>query len=264
MINEFAPGIERNEEGWVLFSTSDQELRKQFFTAEVMKHPAKANLFMVRAVYQHVSKPGETVMDITAGTGSLMLAALEDEPRRVVLIEMSPEYAMLIIESATMNKLQGDISRFMLLEGDCRSFLPVPVDHIIFSPPYAGAFNAGGGIINREARLARSIEEYRNDPRNLGNLTDFMFNQAMEKIYKLCFQSVRPGGTMTIIIKDRIKGGLRVELGLEAVRQSMLAGFQMDEWHRWKPSGHMFVAMKKARGERVVEDEHVIIMRRPE
>ncbi len=28
-------------------------------------------------------------------------------------------------------------STIMILQGDCRDFLPIPVNHVIFSPPYA-------------------------------------------------------------------------------------------------------------------------------
>jgi hypothetical protein len=42
------------------------------------------------------------------------------------------------------------------------------------------------------------------------------------------------------------------------------AGFEVQEWHRWKPPGSIFVSIKRSKGETVVEDEHIIIMRKPE
>ena len=68
---------------------------------------------------------------------------------------------------------------------------------------------------------------------------------------------------MSLIIKDRILKGQRVFLGLAAVRVMTEAGFELFEWHMWKPPGSMFVSIKKSKGETVVEDEHIIIMQRP-
>ena len=91
--NEFAPGYSRNEQDWIEFGRDDKR-RRELFHPDSMKHMAKANINMVEAVYRYVSKPDDVIMDIMAGTGTLMLAATEG--RQVLLIELQPDFQDII------------------------------------------------------------------------------------------------------------------------------------------------------------------------
>tara|TARA_Y100000310_G_scaffold330484_1_gene402202 strand:- start:1859 stop:2680 length:822 start_codon:yes stop_codon:yes gene_type:complete len=256
-----------NREGELIRFPSDVAMRKQYlinWKDEGLEadHPAKANLHLTRELILHTTEPGDRIMDITAGAGSVLIGLLDG--RDPIAIDIAPHFARWIRHSAEKLSdyhIQGVAP--LVLEGDCRDFLPIPVQSIIFSPPYAGAFNAGGGILSRDKAWGAAVEQYRHDPRNLGNLTNFLYNRAMAEIYKLCYDSLPPGGKLSLIIKDRILKGQRVFLGLAAVRVMTEAGFELFEWHMWKPPGSMFVSIKKSKGETVVEDEHIIIMQRP-
>jgi hypothetical protein len=98
---------------------------------------------------------------------------------------------------------------------------------------------------------------------NVGELSDFMFNQRMELIYKKCYDSLPVGGTITILIKDHMKDAQRVKLSLFAKQQCERVGFEGVAWHRWLPPGSSYVGIRKARGEEVVLEEEIIVMRRP-
>lgn len=56
----FAKNFQRNSKGWVKFP-QDARLRKIIFPEEVMRHPAKANLFMLQAIIDYLYKPGQDV-----------------------------------------------------------------------------------------------------------------------------------------------------------------------------------------------------------
>jgi SAM-dependent methyltransferase len=252
----FAPNSPKTEDGLYIFPPDTAE-RRHHFIPDVRLHPAKANINLTRAIWQYVSEPGETIMDITAGTGTIMLAELEG--RKVICIELSPKYHSWIQESKALMGVKS-----LVLRGDCRKLLPIPADHVLFSPPYGEALQGGGGIVSREAEVQQSINDYRDDPANLGNMKDFIYNQEMRKIYRLCFESLRPGGTLSIIIKDHIKKATRIPLGLQAYRMALGAGFEHMDWFQWKPPGNQFTNIKRSLGQRVVEEEHVIILRRPQ
>tara|TARA_Y100000310_G_scaffold199488_2_gene199449 strand:+ start:115 stop:936 length:822 start_codon:yes stop_codon:yes gene_type:complete len=266
----FADSYERNSDDLILFP-SDVRLRKEMLVnwkdaGLEGDHPAKANLYLTLELILHTTEPGQQIMDVTAGAGSVLLGLLKG--RDVVAIDIAPHFVdwmrMSVKKVGTVPKPNGVPAASLILQGDCRDYLPLPVDSIIFSPPYAGAFNSGGGILSRDKQLGAAVEQYRHDKNNLGNLPNFLFNRAMQEIYHKCFDSLPMGGTLSLIIKDRIKGGVRVHLGLEAVRNMIKAGFEVQEWHRWKPPGSIFVSIKRSKGETVVEDEHIIIMRKPE
>jgi DNA modification methylase len=261
----FASEYDRDEKGLILFPR-DLTLRRSTFVhwkeaGLPADHPAKANLYLTQELIRYLTQPGDLIVDITAGSGSILLGA--QEGRRVVAIELTKDYTNWMELSAKKMELQFP-QQYTIINGDCREVLPINCEAIIFSPPYAMAMNSGGGILSREKEWMAGIESYRaGDKRNLGNLKDFLYNKVMAQIYQKCYDSLVPGGKLGLIIKDRIRKGLRVQLGLTATRNLIQAGFQPYEWHRWKPHGSMFVIFKKKKGERVVEDEHIIIVEKP-
>lgn len=269
----FAESYNRNKYDQILFP-SDITFRRSLLVnwkdaGLEGDHPAKANLWLTKELVEYTTTLGQRIMDITAGAGSILVGL--GLGRDVVAIDINPLFTDWMEQShqkmnsvgAIIEKPDNQFARPMILTGDCRSFLPLPADSIIFSPPYAGAFNSGGGILSRDKQLGAAVEQYRHDPKNLGNLNNFLFNRAMDEIYKGCFDSLPVGGKLSLLIKDRIEKGKRIQLGVSAVRSMSKVGFQVFEWIRWHPPGSIFVSIKRSKGETVVEDEHIIIMEKP-
>lgn len=260
-MKQFAPDYPRDANNWIRFPP-DKPLREQLFTPESMAHPARANLWMLQSIYQYVAESGETLLDITSGVGSLMLACKEGY--RVILIELSEHFHKMQLDNA--EKL--GVEPVMLL-GDCRDYLPIPCDHILFSPPYSSAMH------NESSKKISAWAKERNwegksghthyvedSAKNLGLLNAFMFGQQMRDIYKLCLESVRSGGTMTIIIQDFIRGGAVQEISDFAKHTCLKLGWQLDRHEqRWQP-GTPFKALQKKKGHKVTETEEIIIMRK--
>ncbi|KKN81732.1 hypothetical protein LCGC14_0316440 [marine sediment metagenome] len=270
MVKQFAPEFPRNEHGWVKFP-SDVGFRKElFFPEEVGKHPAKLNLHLQLAMIDYVSEPGQVLLDPTSGTGSLLVGALKG--RRVVLLEIEEGYHKL--QQQAMHNLhevdpttQGMVT---LIHGDCRFVLPITCNHIMFSPPYAGAMNIKKVRTKREdapddflVEMDVQMFEYSKNQRNLSKLSTFLYNKAMEKIYKLCFESLRPGGTLTIVIKDRIEGGERLYLSKWVTKVCHRIGFEDYAWFKWECMGNAFTKIARSQGKETVDDEDIIIYRRP-
>ena len=258
----FAPNCPKNEEGWFLFPT-DAEYRKSMFPKEVMSHPAKANLFMVQAIVEYVSEIGQTVMDVMSGTGSIMVAALIG--RRVICLEIGSEYYQMILKGVEkMEEIAPGISSYITaINSDCLKVLPLPVDHIIFSPPYAQIMRMKNPSGMQKDIYGDSGALYQESAGNVGRLNRFLYNQAMEKVYKKCYDSLPVGGTLSVIIKDYIEKQKRVSLSDWVIRSCSKMGFQLDSWHKWLPPGTYFHTMRKARGENIVDDEDMLIMRKP-
>ncbi len=265
----FAEEYQRNESGFILFPQNDEKYRKQLFgfwdrlDISLSVHPAKANLYLVESIVKYVSEPGETIMDVMSGTGTILVGALLG--RNIICIEIESEFQHLIEEGIKdVEKIVGE-DFAMLIPGDCYLVLPVPgIDHVVFSPPYAA-------IMKKKVMDKLSAEtgtdgllNYSKNPNNISNLNEFMYHQKMERIYKKILESLRPGGTLTIIIKDHIDGGKRMMLGERAIRDCIEAGFELLEQYKWVPKGSVYLNIKRARGDMVVEDEDIIIMRKPE
>lgn len=265
----FAPEYPRNEQGWILFPRDVQDRKSLFFPEEVMKHPAKMNFHLQQAIIEYVAQEGDVLLDPFGGTGTLMIAALQGY--RVILLEIEDGYHKLQQQAKEeLNKqVPGAGDLVILLHGDNRLMLPMPCNHIITSPPYAQAMNISRVRKKREdapdnwlVEQDQRMMEYSKSPRNISKLNQFLYNQEIKKVYRLCYQSLLPGGTMTTVIKDRIDNGQRVYLSKWADKVCKEAGFELELWEKWKAPGHGFTKIAQSQGKMVVEDEDVLIYRK--
>ena len=265
----FAEEYHRNEDGWILFP-GDAYYRKELFSfwdrlgLKLSDHPAKANMFLVQSCVEYVSEPEETIMDIMAGTGTILVAALIG--RRVVCIEIEDYYCNLIEEGAKDidTIAPGAAEMVTLVPADCTRVLPIAVDHIIFSPPYAQIFKKTSLTSGLDKdKFTQGTLQYANHPNNISNLNEFLYHQKMELIYKKALESLRPGGTLTILIKDHMIRGNRMYLGERAKRDCLRLDYELDSHHKWLPHGSVYSGIRQGRGEEVVDDEDIIILRRP-
>ena len=112
------------------------------------------------------------------------------------------------------------------------------------------------------SKMDKQMAKYTKNQRNIGKLNNFLYNQTMEKVYNLCAKSLNPGGTLTIILKDRIENQQRVQLTKWAGRVCERAGLNLEAWSKWKTPGIQFTAINKLHGLEVVEDEDIVTFRK--
>jgi len=266
-MKEFAPDFPRNDSGWVVFPQERGGVeRKKYFPQRVMKHYAKMHLDIARELVKYVSEEGETIMDIMAGTGTMIYAATMG--RRVICVEIEDGYHKM--QHEVLELMRDDCpdigSRVTLLHGNCKHFLPIPCNHIIFSPPYAGALKPSKSMAKIVAEKyyldEEDYHEYAKTAGNVGLLNTFLYNQEMEKIYKLCYQSIKPNGTLSIVIKDIIRNGARVNLGLRAMKVCVKTGFELKDWFKREAMGGAWQDIARTKGKGTVDDEDIIILRK--
>ena len=269
MDKQFAPHIPKNSEGWWLFprERSGSE-RKAIFPEIVMQHHAKLHVGLTRAIIEYVSNPGDVIMDPMGGSGTVMLAALMG--RYVTLVEIEPKYHDMEQQVLLWFAVQHDhtvMDRVTLINADSKLILPIPCNHIITSPPYADAFKPSKELSKFVKDKYRAEEEwygtYAHTQGNVGLVNTFLYNQLMEKLYHLYYQSVLPGGTCTIVTKDTTEKGQRVYLSRWIIKTCLEAGFELHQWYKHELLGGPFQDMRRAKGQATVDDEDLIIFRRP-
>jgi len=263
-MKEFALEYNRNEEGWILFP-SDTEYRKKMFPKEVNEHQAKANVFLIQAIVEYVSEPLQMLLDPFGGTGTLMIATLMS--RDVTLIDISPRYTEL--QRTALAKIEeiapGSSDHVSIINSPLQTILPIPewADHIIFSPPYASIMKSKGTDKLTLEKTDYKMAEYTfTSPLNIGLMNDFMWAQNMEKVYHKCYETLKPGGTMTIIVKDHMEKRQRVGLSQAAVDACERVGFKLFDWQKWDAPGSVYTHIYRARGWEVVDDEDIIVFRK--
>ena len=264
-MKEFASDYSLNDSGWIRFPP-DADYRKHMFPPEVNQHPAKANVYLVQAIIEYVSEPDDILIDIMAGTGTLMVGALVG--RSIICIEISEKFHK--IQVAALEHLEGiapGISNMIsLVNMPCQNYLPIPdlADHIIFSPQYAGILKKN--VVNDQWNIDTGYDfvEYSKSPLNLGTMSEFLWVQEMEGVYKKCYNTIKPGGAMTLIVKDHIDAGKRIDLVGKAIASSLRVGFTHDssEHFKWAAPGMPYTNARRARGEATVDDESIIVLRK--
>ena len=263
-MKQFASEYPTNEDGLILFPRDDLYRKELFPLLKLSEHPAKANIYLVQAIVEYVSEPEQTVMDIMAGTGTIMTAALIG--RRVVCLDIEEEYVKILEQGAkSLERIAPGIgSMITIIEGDCLRLLPLPItDHIIFSPPYSNILKKKQLDKLSAEMVGEGLLKYSSNPDNVGNLNEFLYHQKMERIYKKAFDSLPAGGTLSIIIKDHIEKGERAGLPERCTRDCLRLGFELIQTYYWLPPGSAYTSFMRARGDLVVDEEAIIILRRP-
>lgn len=261
MSKQFAPGYEKDENGWYLFPR-DVKWRRELFPKEVFNHPAKNNLYLTQELVRYLTEPGDSIIDPFAGTGSLMLALYEK--RKVVLIELEPHYVELINKAwggLDQSRLEPGRPGMHLFEGDCRLVLQkldFLCDASIFSPPFSTSITRGKPLPTHE----ESISQFVVSPLNLGALNPFLYAQALKKIFDRLSQRLVPHAPVAIISRDMIRGARRVLLSEDTIRAASKAGLDLQDWFKWKPPGSAQRRIQESRGARVVEDEDILCFRK--
>jgi DNA modification methylase len=259
----FAPDYERNEQGWIVFP-DDVAWRKATFPEVVMKHLAKMHLYTQWEIIKYVSEPGEIILDPMSGTGTVMLAATMGRP--VICIEIEQMYHNIQRQVLAHLQANHDMANVTLIHNNCKLALPIPCNHISFSPPYGVVFKPqkkASKIVSEKYRVNdEEFAEYAKTTGNVGLMNNFIYNQEMEKVYKLCYQSLLPNGTISIVTKDFIEKGERVYLTKWIDKVCRQVGFTLDSWHKVEMMGGPWQDIRRSKGEITVDDEDIMIWRK--
>lgn len=265
----FASTYPRDDQGRILFPP-DHVRRRELFTPESFEHPAKAQLFMVEELVKYLSEQSDLLVDPFGGTGTLLVGV--PMGRSVWLIELTPTYQDLITKNIDY------IGGGALYTGPCQEAIPLisrncadGVQAFIFSPPYAGALTSGGSLTDWGGMSKENTATYMDtsqvqgnlSPYNLGGYNNFMFQQEMKKIYRLCLDALKPGGYTAVIIKDRISAGVKEELGYRAMQDMLAMGYEFHDWQRLYMLGSHYSKWHRARGTKTIDEEHIVMMRKP-
>ena len=179
----------------------------------VLLHPAKFPETLIARFIEDFSKPGEIVLDPMAGTGSALVAARQTG-RRAAGIELNSAFLNIIRQRLGHDDLFGsDEAGDILIWGDATheqayAQLPPVIDYAVTSPPYWDMLRMKGAETQKKRRDAGLLVFYSDDPRDLGNLVDYgTFLAMLLRAYRLVITRLKPGGFMTVIVKNVKKRG---------------------------------------------------------
>lgn len=164
------------------------------------------------------------------GTGSTIIASLENG-RNAVGIELLDKYFQITKQRVVtvkdeIEKHGGEETTSILaklVRGDARQLkrMNIPqIDYCITSPPYWDMLHMKG-FETQEDRKERGLDiHYSNNQSDVGNISNYEeFLDTLTAIYAKVHDLLKPGGYLTLVVKNVKKGGRIYPLAWDLARR---------------------------------------------
>lgn len=203
-------------------------------------HPAVFPISLAQKVISLFTHTGELVVDPFMGSGTTLVAA-QDLDRNAVGFDLQQEYIELS-ETRLLQPTLGSTSKQLAISDDARNisryFGEETISLILTSPPYANLLNRRRKNKSRRGDLRENeqfmeVEQYSQDPRDLGTLDAAEFGKAMEDIYARMLPLLRPKAHCVINIPDMWWKNERITLHIIVTEALRKAGYELRNTIIW-------------------------------
>ncbi len=202
-------------------------------------HPATFPISLARRVIELFTHKGELVLDPFVGSGTTLVAA-QQTGRNAVGFDLSARYVALSESRLGLSLGEGTTVQ-MAIQDDARNihtyFSPGVTAKLIFtSPPYANLLNRAR--LNKSRRFRKNdqylkVEQYSQDPRDLGTLPLETYAREMEAIFRSLLPILEPGGHCVVNVPDMWWNDERMTIHLSVIEALRRAGYQFRNTIIW-------------------------------
>ncbi|HEU4338528.1 MAG TPA: DNA methyltransferase [Planctomycetota bacterium] len=196
-------------------------------------HPATFPISLARRAIDLFTHKGELVLDPFVGSGTTLLAA-RDGGRNAVGFDLQKKYVALAESRLAAESSNGAIQR--VIRADAREIPkhvePETVKLIFTSPPYANLLNRPRANKSRRthdrknAQLGK-VEQYSQDPRDLGTLDLDAYAAEMESIFRGLLPLLKPKAHCVINVPDMWWENRRITIHISLVDALRRAGYEL-------------------------------------
>jgi DNA modification methylase len=204
-------------------------------------HPAAFPISLARRVIRLLSHKGELILDPFVGSGTTLVAA-QDEERNAVGFDLQQKYVDLTASrlngagrsgSPACNAHSGEIKQVAVCDDARRipAYLaPNSVALIFTSPPYANLLNRQRKNKSRRYRdngQLGKIEQYSQDPRDLGTLSLGDYAREMGMIFEALLPLLKPRGHCVLNVPDMWWEDQRITIHIALVEELRRRGYEL-------------------------------------
>ena len=203
-------------------------------------HPAVFPVRMAEQVISLFTHKGELVLDPFSGIGTTSLAAKALE-RNSVGFDINEKYIEFAKKRVSQQTLTNDIKAALICDdaNAIEKYLkPESVKLIFTSPPYANLLNrerrnkSRRGVGRKNDQFMK-VEQYSQDPRDLGTMAMGPYNEAMTEIFRKMSPLLNPKGHCVINVPDMYWEGKRIPIHIHVVHALEAAGFELKNTIIW-------------------------------
>jgi DNA modification methylase len=195
-------------------------------------HPATFPISLSRKVIELFTHEGELVLDPFVGSGTTLVAA-QDTNRNAVGFDLQEKYIGLC-ENRIIQKRMFNNSQQIAIQDDSRNISDYldqdSVALIWTSPPYANLLNR---VRKNKSRRDRNneqlgkIEQYSQDPRDLGTMALHDYTKAMGNIFELLLPVLKIKAHCVINVPDMWWENKRITLHVSLIEELRLRGYEL-------------------------------------
>jgi DNA modification methylase len=197
-------------------------------------HPATFPLSLAKKVIELFSHQGELVLDPFVGSGTTLLAA-RDLDRNAVGFDLQEAYIDLCHQRLANQNLFNQAQQIAIQDDALHidSYLqPETVKLIWTSPPYANLLNRKRKNKSRRGDERKNdqygkVEQYSQDPRDLGTMSLEGYTTAMGDIYERLLPLLRPKGHCVINVPDMWWENTRITIHVALIEELRARGYEL-------------------------------------
>lgn len=204
-------------------------------------HPATFPISLSKRVIELFTHEGELVVDPFVGSGTTLVAA-QDLNRNAVGFDLQAAYIALCERRLGNNNNLFNHSQQIAIQDDARCasayLAPNTVRLIWTSPPYANLLNRQRKNKSRRGDERKNeqfgkIEQYSQDPRDLGTMPLEGYAQVMGDIFEGLLPLLKPKGHCVVNVPDMWWENERITIHVALVEELRRRGYELRNTIIW-------------------------------
>lgn len=201
-------------------------------------HPATFPISLAKKVISVFSHEGELVLDPFVGSGTTLVAA-QDLNRNAVGFDLQEKYVDLCVKRLASNNFFNQAQQVAIQDDALHipNYLePGSVSLIWTSPPYANLLNRKRKNKSRRDRnneQLHKVEQYSQDPRDLGTMPLDDYTKAMGDIFEGLLPLLHPKGHCVINVPDMWWENERITIHVSLINELRQRGYELRNTIIW-------------------------------
>ncbi len=196
-------------------------------------HPATYPISLAKKCIELFSHEGELILDPFVGSGSTLIAA-QDLNRNAIGFDLKEEYISLSNERVSNNNNLLNQCQQLAINDDAKEIVKYikndSLSLILTSPPYANLLNrkrTNKSRRNRKNDQYLEIEQYSQDPNDLGTMEIEQYTEEMKNIFASLLPLLKPKAHCVINVPDMWYENKRITIHVSVINALREAGYEL-------------------------------------
>ncbi len=227
------------------FPLTEDEIKEFYYGNRDIRdknvHPAVFPIALPAHFIKTLTHKGELVLDPFAGIGTTLLAA-QDLGRNAVGFDLKEEYIEISRKRLGQKKIMDDGTKQIVILDDAHNIPEYleenTVSLCITSPPYANMLahrrlnKSMRGDLRKNSQYLK-VQQYSNDPADLGTMNHEQYGKSLEEIYSGILPLMRKRAHCVINVNDVWENNKRITTHVYVLRALERAGFEFRNTFIW-------------------------------